>query len=110
MKALKAAEETKSIKEVEKIVFALHKISRQMVIRDRFGMIEALQEAQEIASSQIKDVIDQSGRAELKPWSAFSDQELYHMLSIYADGLIQCGIQKVGEHAFKQLLMGLIIQ
>ena len=95
----------KDDKEMIDIVEKIIKLQYQIEHPDRNGMIEALQDAQQIAFDNIIESIhQQSGGVYSKAWSDFSDSELYHMLPQYHQGLINHGITKIGKGALEKLL------
>lgn len=95
----------KDDKEMLDIVEKIIKLQQQIEHPDHNGMIEALQDAQQIACNDIiQSIHQQSGGVYSKAWSDFSDHELYHMLPQYKQGLINHGIAKIGKGEFERLL------
>lgn len=100
---LKTIDEVKDSKEVMEIVYALINLNIQIEMKNRDKMIDALKTAQQIAEKEIVNTISQTGTIYSKPWECISDDELYHMLFQYKEGLTDKGINKVGEKAFKEI-------
>ena len=106
---IERVEKIKDDKEMIDIVEKIIKLKHQIEHPDRNGMIEALQDAQQIAFDDIiQSIHQQSGGVYSKAWSDFSDSELYHMLPQYHQGLINHGIAKIGKGRLEQMIKTVI--
>ena len=105
LEAAKRIDEAKAKYEVLQIAEAYTALQMQRANPTRVGMIEALQKAQSLASAEIQGEINQNGGyARSKPWTEFTTAELYSLLPIYQDGLIQLCKKKCSEKLLKELL------
>lgn len=98
----------KDDKEMMDIIDKIIKIQRQIDHPDRYGMIEALRDAQQIAREEIvQNMHQQSGYVYSKAWSDFSNEELYSMLPKYQQGLMTHGIAKIGKGELDRIIRSL---
>lgn len=104
---IKRIDEINGENEILQVVTAITALQVQLANPTRVGMINALKNAQSLALSEIQETINQNGGlACSKPWTEFSENELYSLLFTYQSGLIQHGKKKCGEELFKKLLSG----
>lgn len=95
-----AKEEKEAVELLEKYI----KLQDQINNPTRFGMIEALSGAQNIARQEITSLEQSQGDIYLMPWTSFKDQDLYRKLPQYKEGLYNHAVKKFGEEAFKKWL------
>lgn len=94
-------ENSKDIIDAIKKIKALQK---QQQVPDRNGMISALQDAKSTALFEITNLELLQGDANWRPFSNFTDRELYLKLTQYQQGLENYCIAKIGKKAFDKLL------
>ena len=105
---IERTQKLKDDKEMMDIINKIIKIQHQIDHPDRNGMIEALRDAQQIASAEIvQNMHQQSGYVYSKAWSDLSDYELYSMLPQYQQGLIDHGIAKIGKSELEKAIKSL---
>ena len=80
------------------------KLQAQIDNPTRFGMIDALSDAQNIARQEITSLEQSQGDIYPMPWTSFQDSDLYRKLAQYQQGLYKHAVNKFGEEAFKKLL------
>lgn len=99
---IESLKEIKDDKELLDIVEKIMKLQCQIEQPDRSGMIDVLRDAQQIASDEIVQNMQQQGEAVYcKPRDELSDNELYHILWSYRQGVINHGIVKMGKASSK---------
>lgn len=96
--------EAKEAEEVHDLICNYLKLQDQLKNPTRFGMIEALSSAQNVARKEITDLEIQQGDIYHMPWAAFQDSDLYRKLTQYQQGLYRHAVNKLGEEALKELL------
>ena len=96
--------ETKEAKEAIELLEKYFKLQAQINNPTRFGMIDALSDAQNVARQEITSLEKSQGDIYQMPWSSFPDHDLYRKLSQYQQGLYNHAINKLGEETFKKLL------
>lgn len=96
--------DTKEVNESEKFIEAYFKLQTQIYNPTRFGMIDALSGAQEIAGQEISTLERNQGENCLTPWANIPNDYLYRKLSQYQQGIYNHAVNKLGEEAFKRLL------
>lgn len=94
-------EDTKGLEELVEQYF---KLQDQINSPTRFGMIEALSGAQNVARHEITSLEKRQGDIYQMPWTSFTYQDLYRKLSQYQQGLYIHAVNKLGEEAFIELL------
>ena len=68
-------------------------------------MLNALQNAQQIAQKEIvNDIQSKGGTVISRPWSDYSDRELYEKLLPYQNSLMEHGRNKVGNGIFEKII------
>lgn len=104
-KDIKNIKETKDNKELLDIIKKIIKLENQIDKPDRNGMIDALKDAQSVACNEIVQNIQQhGGNVYEKSWDIITNQELYSMLPLYKQSLINHGFAKIGKGVFEKLL------
>lgn len=104
-KDIKNIKETKDNKELLDIIKKIIKLENQIDKPDRNGMIDALKDAQSVACNEIIQNIQQhGGNVYEKSWDIITNQELYSMLPLYKQSLINHGFAKIGKGEFEKLL------
>ncbi len=96
--------EAMEAKEVHDLISSYLKLQDQLKNPTRFGMIEALSSAQNVARKEITDLEIQQGDTYPMPWAEFQDRDLYRKLTQYQQGLYRRAVNRLGEEAFKELL------
>lgn len=96
--------ETKEEKEAMELLEKYFKLQAQINNPARFGMIDALSDAQNIARQEITSLEHRQGDIYPMPWTSFQDSDLYRKLGQYQQGLYNHAVNKLGEEAFKKLL------
>ncbi|MBR3268741.1 MAG: hypothetical protein IKI58_08485 [Oscillospiraceae bacterium] len=96
--------EAKELKEIDDFIKAFLKLEAQKCNPTRDGMIQALSEAQNVASTEIISVEHQQGDVIPMLWSEFSNQDLYRKLLQYQEGLYNHAVKKYGEELIKRIL------
>ena len=96
--------ETKEAKEAIELLEKYFKLQAQIDKPTRFGMIEALSDAQNVARQEITSLEQSQGDIYPMPWTSFPDRDLYCKLPQYQQGLYNHAVNKLGEAAFKKLL------
>ena len=96
--------EAKEAKEIYDLINSYLKLQDQLKNPTRFGMIEALSSAQNVARKEITDLEIQQGDTYPMPWTEFQDRDLYRKLTQYQQGLYRHAVIRLGEEAFKELL------
>lgn len=105
IEAVKRIDEVKGRSEMLQVIEAITALQVQRANPTRAGMIEALRNAQSLASTEIQGEICQNGGLVCsKPWIEFTANELYALLSTYQNGLIQHGKKKCHDELFKKFL------
>ncbi len=97
--------ETKETKEAIELLEKYFKLQDQIDNPTRSGMIDALSDAQNVARQEITSLEHSQGDIYPMPWTSFQDQDLYRKLTQYQQGLYNHAVNKVGEEAFKKLLI-----
>ncbi len=97
-------QDTKKQKEMADFLKAYTELAKQRKKPDRYGMIQALSDAQNVAFTEITNVEHQQGDVIPMLWSEFSDQDLYRKLTQYQQGMIDSARKKFGEELAKKLL------
>ena len=96
--------ETKEEKEALELLDKYLKLQAQINNPTRFGMIDALSDAQNVAHQEITTLEKNQGDIYQMPWSSFQYNDLYRKLSQYQQGLYDHAVNNLGEEAFKRLL------
>lgn len=96
--------ETKETKEAIELLEKYFKLQAQINNPTRFGMIDALSGAQNVARPEITSLEQSQGDIYPMPWTSFQDRDLYRKLVQYQQGLYNHAVNKLGEEAFKKLL------
>lgn len=96
--------ETKEAKEVIELLEKYFKLQAQINNPTRFGMIDALSDAQNVARQEITSLEQSQGDIYPMPWASFQDSDLYRKLRQYQQGLYNHAVNKLGEETFKKLL------
>lgn len=96
--------ETKEVKEATELLEKYFKLQAQIDNPTRFGMIDALSDAQKIAGQEISMLERSQGETCPTPWANIPDDYLYRKLAQYQQGLYNYAVSKLGEAAFKKLL------
>jgi len=96
--------ETKEEKEAIELLEKYFKLQAQINNPTRFGMINALSDAQNVARQEITSLEQRQGDIYPMPWTSFPDRDLYRKLAQYQQGLYNHAVNKLGEAAFKELL------
>ncbi len=96
--------EAKEAKEAIELLEKYFKLQAQVNNPTRFGMIEALSDAQNVARQEITSLEQSQGDIYPMPWTRFSDRDLYRKLTQYQQGLYNHAVNKLGEEMFKKLL------
>lgn len=103
--SLKNVKEFKDDEELQEIIKTIIELEIQKHHSSHSGMISALMKAQQLAQEEVKNTISSHGGIVIsKPWSDFSNDELYHMLQYHQDSLMEHGRKKVGKNIFEKLL------
>lgn len=104
MKDTEKFNEAKEAKEAMELVEKFFKLQAQINNPTRFGMIDALSDAQNVARQEITFLERSQGDIYQMSWTSFPDNDLYRKLSQYQQGLYNHAINKIGEEAVKKLL------
>ena len=96
--------ETREEKEIYDLINSYLKLQDQLKNPTRFGMIEALSSAQNIARQEITDLEKQQGDIYQMPWMNFQDRDLYRKLRQYQQGLYRRAVNRLCEEAFKKII------
>lgn len=96
--------DAKEGKEAKDLIEKYFKLQEQMKNPTRFGMIDALSAAQNIAYQEITTLEKSQGDIYPMPWASFQDRDLYRKLKQYQQGIYNHAVNKLGEKAFKKLL------
>lgn len=104
MKNFEKISETKEAKEAIELLKKYFKLQAQINNPTRFGMIDALSDAQNAARQEITSLEKSQGDIYQMPWTSFPDRDLYRKLTQYQQGLYNHAVNKLGEAAFKKLL------
>ena len=96
--------EAKEAKEIYDLINSYLKLQDQLKNPTRFGMIEALSSAQNVARQEITDLEKQQGDIYPMLWTDFQDQDLYRKLRQYQQGLYRRAVNRLGEEAFKKIV------
>ncbi len=94
----------KTLKEVKDIIEKYLQLEDQKSRPSRDGMIKALSEAQQVASSEILIVERNQGDVYPAPWTLFQDHDLYRKLTQYQQGLLTHCINIYGEELVKKAI------
>lgn len=94
----------KDAKELEKLIEKYFKLQDQIDSPTRFGMIEALSDAQNVARQEITMLEQSQGDIYPTLWSDFPYNDLYRKLSQYQQGIYIHAVNKLGEETFIKLL------
>lgn len=93
--------ETREEKEIYDLINSYLKLQDQLKNPTRFGMIEALSSAQNIARQEITDLEKQQGDIYQMPWMNFQDRDLYRKLRQYQQGLYRRGCYQIGRRGLQ---------
>ena len=104
MESSEGFNDTKDTKEAKKLIEKYFKLQAQINHPTRFGMIDALSDAQNVARQEITALEESQGDIYQIPWTSFLDNDLYRKLAQYQQGLYIHAINKFGEEVFKKLL------
>ncbi len=96
--------DAKETKEAIELLEKYFKLQDQIDNPTKFGMIEALSDARNVARQEITSLEHSQGDIYPMPWTSFQDQDLYRKLTQYQQGLYNHAVNKLGEEAFKKLL------
>ncbi len=96
--------ETKEAKEAIELLKKYFKLQAQINNPTRFGMIDALSDAQNVARQEITSLEQSQGDICPMPWTSFQNRDLYRKLTQYQQGLYNHAVNKLGEEAFKKML------
>lgn len=94
----------KDTKELEELIEKYFKLQDQINSPTRFGMIEALSDAQNVARQEITTLEHSQGDIYPTRWSDIPYNDLYRKLVQYQQGLYNHAVNKFGEEVFKKLL------
>ena len=104
MDNFKRTSEAKEAKETIELLEKYFKLQEQINNPTRFGMIDALSDAQNVAWQEITSLEHSQGDIYPMPWTDFPDRDLYRKLTQYQQGLYNHAVNKLGKEAFKKLL------
>ena len=104
MEVLEKFNYAKETEEIEDVVEKYCKLQAQINNPTRFGMIDALSDAQKVAFQEITILENSQGDIYPMPWSYVSDRYLFRKLPQYQKGLYIHAVKKFGEEKFKKLL------
>lgn len=104
MDEIEKMNKTKEAKEIYDLINSYLKLQEQLKNPTRFGMIEALSSAQNVAGQEIADLEIQQGDIYQMPWAGFQDHDLYRKLTQYQQGLYKRAVNRLGEEAFKKII------
>lgn len=96
--------ETEEAKEATELLEKYIKLQAQINNPTRFGMIDALSDAQKVAGQEISMLERSQGDIYPMPWASFENPDLYRKLTQYQQGLYNHAVNKLGGEAFKKLL------
>lgn len=97
----------KQFDDAEDIMDAMTKIKKLRGLQknpNREDMIHALQDAKKTAPVQIFALELAQGSTNWRPFSDFTNYELYQKLAQYEQGLENCCIEKIGKQLFDDLM------
>lgn len=97
-------DDTKEAKEAKELIDKFFKLQAQINNPTRFGMIDALSDAQNVARQEITSLEKSQGDIYQMAWSSFPDHDLYRKLSQYQQGLYNHAVNKFGEEIIKTIL------
>ena len=95
----------KEVKEAKELIEKYFKLQAQINNPTRFGMIDALSDAQNVAHQEITTLEKSQGDIYQMPWTSFPDNDLYRKLTQYQQGIYIHAVNKLGEEVFKKLLI-----
>ena len=102
---LKSVKELREDNELYATVKTIIDLQFQIKQPSRIGMLNALQNAQQIAQKEIvNDIQSKGGTVISRPWSDYSDHELYEKLLPYQSSLMEHGRKIVGNGLFEKLI------
>lgn len=96
--------DAKTMNEVKDVIEKYYQLEDQKSRPSREGMIKALSDAQQVASSEILIVERKQGDIYPAPWTAFQDHDLYRKLDQYQQGLLTHCVNKYGEEFVKKAI------
>ena len=96
--------DAKEAKEIGEFIAAFSKLQAQINNPTRDGMVNALSDAQKVASQEITSLEHSQGEVYLTPWSCIPDSVLYDKLFQYQQGLYNHAVNKFGEELGKELI------
>lgn len=96
--------ETKEEKKTMELLEKHFKLQAQINNPTRFGMIDALTDAQKVTGQEISMLERSQGETCPTPWANIPDDYLYRKLTQYQQGLYNHAANKLGEKAFKKQL------
>jgi len=104
MKNFEKISEAKEAKEIIELLEKYFKLQAQIENPTRFGMIEALSDAQNVARQEITFLEQSQGDIYPMPWTSFQDADLYRKLTQYQQGIYYHAVNKYGEEVFNKQL------
>lgn len=97
-------DEAKEAKEIGEFIAAFFKLQAQINNPTRDGMINALSDAQKVASQEITSLEHSQGEVYLTPLSCIPDHILYDKLFQYQQGLYNHAVNKFDEELVKMAI------
>ena len=93
-----------NLKEAKDIIEKCLQLKKQKATPTRDGMIKALSDAQQVASTEITAVEHSQGDIYPMFWTDFPDHDLYRKLTQYQQGLLEHCVKKYGEELVKKAI------